>query len=248
MSPKLVAIQSFLNSRGAEFISAIRFNEVAGTVFLEVPLDRVALTSSSGITSARQITFLSRAIEERFDIKVIAAFKESPHHSDVELGIRAIIARRFPEVTDFRLSFSTLDTASGWVTLSQGVSDSYKKDLEDHINSLLSEAKVVCQGLDFLSPSLPEPSTVAILRTIKICAPVDLTGIIADLQKRSLACPSERWLSARLDSARKRGLLTRSHKGDYSLTSTGLQAVPHSRSKSSSDIDRILALARRKEW
>lgn len=248
MSHNVSEIQAFLNAREASFVSAVRLNEMSRTVLLEIPRDRVRNTSGNGFTSKRQLTFIARALEQRFDLRVLTAFRDSQQLTDLEAGLRAMLTRRFPGlVVDARMSFPTSDHALVWVAL--GIApDATTADVKDHVTNFLVESQIVCDGIEFLSPALPEPSTTAILRTVKILAPVDLDGITADLRKRGMPSPSDRWLAGRLDGARKRGLVVRQQSGTYVLTAAGLQVVPHSRSKSSSDIDRMLAMAKRRQW
>ena len=248
MSHSVAEIQAFLNTRLASFVSAVRLNELSRTVLLEIPRDRVKHTSGSGFTSNRQLTFLSRAIEKRFDLRVLTAFRDSQQHTDLESGLRAMLVRRFAGVVvDARMSFPVSDHALVWVTLGTSP-DATSKDVKEHVTNFLLESQIVCDGIELLSPALPEPSTIAILRSVKTLAPVSLDGIAANLRQRGIPSPSDRWLAGRLDSARKRGLLVRQKAGTYVLTALGLQVVPHTRSGSSSDVDRMLALAKRRQW
>lgn len=248
MSRNVSEIQAFLNTRQASFVSAVRLNELSRTVLLEIPRDRVRSTSGNGFTSNRQLTFLSRALEQRFDLRVLTAFRDSQQHTDLESGLRAILVRRFAGVVvDARMSFSAVDHALVWVTL--GIApDATAIEVKEHVTNFLLESLIVCEGIEFLSPALPEPSTIAILRSVKILAPVSLEGLADDLRKRGMPSPSDRWLAGRLDSARKRALLVRQKIGTYVLTAAGLQVVPHTRSGSSSDVDRMLAMAKRRQW
>jgi len=248
LSHNVSEIQAFLAAREASFVSAVRLNEMSRTVLLEIPRDRVRSTSGNGFTSKRQLTFISRAIEKRFDLRVLTAFRDSQQHTDLESGLRAMLVRRFAGlVDDARMSFPTSDHALVWVTLGTAP-DATSAEVRAQVENFLLESQIACDGIEFLSPALPEPSTTAILRTVKTLAPVGLEGIAADLRKRGMPSPSDRWLAGRLDSARKRGLLVRQKIGTYVLTAAGLQVVPHTRSGSSSDVDRMLAMAKRRQW
>lgn len=248
MSYNVSEIQAFLNTRQASFVSAFRLNEMSRSVLLEIPRDLVRSTSGDGFTSNRQLTFLSRALEKRFDLRVLTAFRDSQQHIDLESGLRAMLVRRFEGlVIDVRMSFPVSDHALVWVTL--GIApDATSMKVREHVINFLMESKIVCDGIEFLSPALPEPSTIAILRTVKTLAPVTLDGISANLRSRGMPSPSDRWLAGRLDGARKRGLLVRQKIGTYVLTAAGLHVVPHTRSGSSSDVDRMLAMAKRRQW
>lgn len=242
-------IQKFLKTRGAKFISAFRLNELSGTLLLEVPLDHIREKAGRGFTSKRQLSSLGRAIEEKFHLRVLVAVRDSEQLLGLESGLRSVLLHRYPNhVTDTYMSFPTGDTTLVWVVLKEPPDELMTREIQGHINSFLSDAGLTCENIEFLTPSSVVPSLPAILRSVKIKAPVDLAGIMDDLTKKGLFCPNERWLSGKLDSARKRGLLVRSRTGVYSLTSLGLEAVPHTRSRTSSDIERILLLAKRRQW
>lgn len=242
-------VQQFLMGRKVSYVSAIRINELSKTILLEIPLDRVRGLAEKGFTSKRQLTYLQRTLEERFGVRVLTAFRPSQQLIDLEAGFRALLIRRFPDdVEDSFLSFTTGTTVYAWVITTSTLDPAALAKIEAHVASFLKEADLVGEGIEFIGPAKPEPSLVAILRTIKINAPVDVNGILDDLNRREFACPSTKWLAAKLDGARKRGLVVRNANGSYALTAIGLSAVPHSRSKSSTDIDRMLSLAKRRQW
>ncbi|MBF0556126.1 MAG: hypothetical protein HQK96_16505 [Nitrospirae bacterium] len=89
-------------------------------------------------------------------------------------------------------------------------------------------------------------SFIAILRVIKISSPVNESEISAMLTKKGYSLPQPPWLYKKLEILRNRKLVVRNRNGSYALTTMGLGFVPHNRERSSSDIERALALGRKK--
>lgn len=245
----VAAIEKFLGDRGANYVAAVRFNEFSKILLLEVPRDRVRETAGQGFTSKRQLGYLSRVLEEKFDLRVLTTFRDSQQFTDLESGLRAILLRKFAGlIVDAYISFPTANKALVWIGLAQVQEKSVADGVQAVVSSFLEQAEISCEGIEFLNPRQPEPSLVVILRSVKVKAPVSISEIMEDLLGKGLACPSERWLAAKLDGARKRGLLVRNPTETYVLTALGLDIVPHSRSRASSDIDRMLSLAKRGRW
>ena len=241
------AIAGYLGACHATYISSFHVDESPKTVILEVPVSLLRVRAAKGVTSKRQLTYLKRDIEARFDLRVVITVREAQQLTDLESGLRAALLRRFPEhVTDLYMSFPTGDAAQIWVMVKQELDETSGKIIRGHIVEYLANAALISEGIEFLAPNLPEPSIAAILRSLKTISLGAVGQIMNHLRKRGYSCPSERWLSGKLDMSRKRGLIVRNPSGEFSLTSLGLQLVPHTRSGSSSDVDRMLLLGRRR--
>lgn len=245
----VATIEEFLGDRGANYVVAVRFNEFSKILLLEVPRDRVRETAGRGFTSKRQLGYLTRVLEEKFDLRVLTTFRDSQQFTDLESGLRAMLIRKFAGlVEDTYISFPTANKALVWIGLAQVLEKSVADGVQAVVSSFLKQAEISCEGIEFLNPRHPEPSIVVILRSVKVRAPASIREIMEDLSGKGLSCPSERWLAAKLDGARKRGLLVRNATETYVLTALGLDIVPHSRSRASSDIDRMLSIAKRRGW
>ena len=90
------------------------------------------------------------------------------------------------------------------------------------------------------------PSNPTILRKLKIHAPLTTEQLVEVLVSSRSVVPNTRWLQTKLDALRKQGFVVRSPEGKYSLTELGLELVPYGKVRSSSDVERALALGRRK--
>lgn len=246
---ELLQIKQYLTTRGLGYVIPLSLSPSSGTLVIEVPRDRLGETASNGKTSRRQLTFVAKALEHKFGRRVIVSIRDAQILDDIGIALRAVLKREFPQVVvDVHVSFINSNSAAVWVESAIITDPSVSKEVERATRRELAEFDVGCQAFDILTPLLPEPSVAAVLRSVKVHAPASLEAIMADLGKRGFSCPSQNWLSYKLDGARKRGLVVRDHAGRFTLTGEGLDVVPKTRTASSSDVERMLALARRKEW
>lgn len=246
---KVAAITDFLTERRASFVSSFRIDESAAAVFLEIPVNLLRSKAGRGFTSRRQLSYLRRDLAARFGLRGVLVLRVSQELTDLESGLRALLVRKFPTyVSDFYMSFPTGADAQAWVVLKQSTDDKSTEGIRKSIREFLAEAKLSIESLEFLVADRPEPSIPAILRSVKALSPADIGAIVTHLGKRGFGCPSDRWMAGRLDLARKHGFLVRDKRGHFVLTALGLDLVPHTRSRSSTDVERMLLLARRKQW
>jgi len=242
-------LQRLLELRKADYVSSFRVNEISGTVFLEIPVDRIKERAEPGYTSRNQISRLRSFLEQKLGFRVIVVSRLSRELNDIETGLRALLLRKFPDsVYDVSTSFHVGTNVFVWVVLKNLLEQGALDEIIYHTSAYLKSAEFIVEGIEFVSPAQPEPSIAAILRTVKRKAPAQLSDIFSDLGSRGLRCPSEKWLATKLDSARKKGWMIRNANGSYVLTAQGISLVPISKSRSSSDIERMLLLARRREW
>lgn len=246
---ELLQIQQYLAARGIGYAMPVSLSSISGVLVIEVPRDRVGDTASKDRTSRRQLAFVAKSLEKKFGKRVVVTLRDAQALDDVAVALRAVLKRLFPQVvTDVHVSFVTATLAAVWIESTTIADAELASQLQRATMSELARFGISCHAFELVGPLLPEPSTPAILRSVKILAPASLERINSDLRKRGFSCPSESWLSYKLDAARKRGLVVRDQQGKFTLTGDGLEVVPWNRSASSTDVERMLALARRKEW
>lgn len=246
---ELLPIQQFLAAKGLAYITPQRLQPNSSVLVLEVPRDRLGKTASKDKTSRRQLAMVSKSLQSKFGSRVIVVLRDAEALDDIAISLRAVLRHECPElVSDVHVSFETSATAVVWVEPKTILDEQAVEEIKRTASRELSKFGVSCQALDIVAPQSPEASTPAILRAVKVHAPASLTVVSQDLLRRGFSCPSEKWLSHKLDVARKRGLLLRGEDGRFVLTASGLEVVPWSRTASSSDVDRMLSLARRKKW
>lgn len=246
---ELLVIQQYLSAKGLAYVVPRLLNPSSPVLVLEVPRDRVSDTASKDKTSRRQLAFVSKSLGKKHRKRVIVTLRDSQALDDIAVSLRAVLKHEFPNlVSDVYVSFATNTAAVVWIESKTVIDPQAIDQLKSRATSELGEFGVRCQAFEIVLPQLPEPSTIAILRSVKVHAPASLEAVNQDVLRRGFSCPSEKWLSHKLDVARKRGLVLRDQDGRFLLTAEGLEVVPWSRTASSSDVDRMLSLARRKEW
>jgi hypothetical protein len=246
---ELLLIQQYLSAKGLSYVLPRMQNPSSPVLILEVPRDRLGDKASRDKTSRRQLSFVSKSLEKKHGRRVIVAVRDAEALDDIAASMRAVLKREFHAlVSDVYVSFVTSTAAVVWVESKTIIDPQAIEKLRSRAATELAGFGVLCKAFEVVLPQMPEPSTVAILRAVKVHAPASLATVNQDLIRRGFSCPSEKWLSYKLDVARKRGLILRDHGGRFLLTAGGLEVVPWSRTASSSDVDRMLSLARRKEW
>lgn len=242
-------VVEFLKQRGVKYVTAVRVDDASRTIVLEIPVSSIAKKATAQLTSRRQIAHLQGLLAKKFGSQVEIAFRQTQPYADLEAGLRAQLLLRWAGlVEDVYMSFPAGDTVYVWVILGGGIEHGTEAELRLQIQEFVRDSTLTLLGLEFVGRDRPLPSIASILRAVKLHAPVTVYKLVQMLRDEEFSVPDEGWLSKKLDLARKKGLVVRESRGAYLVTATGLAIVPSSRSGSSTDIDRILLLARRKEW
>lgn len=249
MSDALVSLKAFLADRRVDYVTSVRVIAETKSAILDVPRERVGDTASRRMTSRRQLDRLASDIKKTFGLSVLFAFRSEGPLAAIEAGLRATLERRFPgAVSELIVSFPTQDRAEVVFRRSGQSEEGAGTDLKAVIVEFLREAKFGGVQIEEMSAELPQPSLMNILRALKLCAPATVDQLVVYLSEHGFSLPSNRWLSSKLDVARKRDWVVRSNDGRFALTIEGLGVVPASRRRTSSDIERILTLGRRNQW
>jgi hypothetical protein len=249
LSDVAASLKAFISSRGADYVTAVRVIEETKSAILDVPRERVGDTASGRLTSARQLARLASDIKKSFDLSVTFAMRSQGDLAAIEAGLRATLDRRYPDVlSEVVFSFPTKDRAEVLFRLS-GKSESVSgSQVQAAIVTLLDEANFLDVQVEELATELPLPSLMNVLRAVKVCAPATVEQLACHLEANDFSVPTIRWLSSKLDVARKREWVLRSNDGVFALTVEGLKVVPAARRRNSTDIERVLALGKRKKW
>lgn len=249
MSDAVVSLNAFLADRKVDYVTSVRVIAETNSAILDVPRERVADTASRRMTSRRQLDRLASDIKKAFGLSVLFALRSEGPLAAIEAGLRATLERRFPgAVSELVVSFPTQDRAEVVFRRSGQSEAGAGTELRAAISEFLHEAKFEAVHIEEMSAELPQPSQMNILRALKSCAPATVDQLVAYLNEHGFSLPNARWLANKLDIARKRDWVVRAKDGRFTLTIEGLGVVPASRRRNSSDIERILALGRRKQW
>lgn len=247
MSVSVERLTNFLAQRKATYVAKVRINEVAGIASLEIYADKIAEKTAKGFTSKRQINNLRKAIQEEFGLDAFVSIQSTREQRSLETGLQGVLLVKFRnDIQDVLVSFPTPDTAVVWVsTINIEFDDA---GIRDTTIAFLNDVGIRCESMTFILPAASEASMPAILRGLKIVSPATPAALKEHLTKNGHYCPSEKWLVGKLDHARKNKLVVRNDNGSYALTHLGLMVVPYSRTRKSSDVERMLYLARRNKW
>jgi hypothetical protein len=125
--------------------------------------------------------------------------------------------------------------------------DGTETKLTQVIAPLLQSAGLSLSAVTLVSPMREDVSDARLLRAAKVLSPCDAAAVARRLKHLDNIEISADLVHRRLDALRQKGLLVYLGDRRFALTLNGLTSVPTStRRRNSSDIDRVLALARSK--
>jgi hypothetical protein len=247
-SSNISRLRDFLAGRGVDFLSEVKANRTPPIDFaLFVAGDRVAERAGKGQISHRQMKLLQRDVKKHLGLEVEWIVTAGQQTTAMEVALHELLEARYPGAASaVYISSPKIVPVSVWIEPSPKAKNrpemAHLKTVCAQFLKLFGiEGSVVMYG-----ESEDLPSNPMILRNLKINAPVTTERLADQLRSMRSIIPNVRWLQGKLDTLRKEGLVTRSNEGDYSLTELGLGIVPYGKHRSSSDIERALALGRRR--
>ncbi len=219
---------------------------------------RLIVTLSSGSiagrasrtkTSPRQLQVWKSEIDKKLSLRVRFAVFPTPEQEQVEIGLLGMLRLSYGvQKMDVVATFMLDRAVAVWMQESpeRALSDADIKDLRSRVAGYLRSCELTLSDFVVEHATMRVANLIDVLKSVKIMQPCRVTEIDAALENCSLRVESETWLGNMVDSLRKKGYLIRSSGGFLSLTAAGLRNVPTSHSRGSSDVERALALARRK--
>lgn len=244
--PKIENIRSFFKKRRANYITDIRIRMSDGTILAYVPSSALGKRAEKGKTSMRQLKYVRKAIQNEFGSNIEFLIYRGQGQKQLESGLFALLKNTFGEtISDCYVSFPEAALAEIWLDLSQSDPRNLASIKLKTIEYLkLFDTKLA--QIHWSHIEKEQPSNPVILRAVKTTAPASVTEVQEIMEEKGFGVPSSDWLNGKLDLLRKNGMLIRQENGSYVLTDKGLRLVPHGNFRSSSDIERALALGRRK--
>lgn len=234
-----------IGRRLIKFVNEVRFRSSDGTLLLYVGLEKVADKVSPGFTSNKQMNNLANRLAKNFSSEVAVIYTIKEGHDDLENAFFQILKQKFTDqILSFYISYSDKTTVNTWLEVSE-LSDKLKNRIEEYYIKLLQEADLSINSIQWIDSNLDLPSIPWLLRFLKANQPLNLSSIMKVLVKE-FPTINDKWLNHKLDYIRKKGMLIREKDGNYCLSFKGLSVVPAGTRRSSSDIDRALALGRNK--
>ncbi|MFA8391366.1 hypothetical protein ACEPUD_14785 [Burkholderia ubonensis] len=228
-----------------QHVKSIRIAD--GTIFLSMDAQRVASSAhEQNQTSRRRLTYLSKVLNARFNMDVHIALSSDDANERVEALLRDTLTRAFPDiVTEVTVGTIEADQGVVWIDAEDVTSIERANEIRGAAQAVLDAVALPNCTIHIQAPVAQEPTIVAILVQAKIMSPTTVNELHTALAQ-NFWMPSERWLSTKLDTLRKKGFLLRDRDGRFQMTELGLLTVPHGRRASSTDVVRALRLSRRR--
>lgn len=237
-------IEAFLSERRATFVSKVKIRPSDDVILLTVPVENVAQKSGGSKTSKRQLGYLKRAMQEEFGVDVVIIYDQGEAFAQVESVLEEAVKNQFKAVDSVVLSSESMERAVVWISCA---SREIEIDtIEVFINDFLSLMGWSSYEVHFFFPTDEVPPLIMVVRTMKACAPCSLEELQRSLQETGYPSIRSQWLQAKLDLLRKKGVVLRQKNKTYCLSHLGLSVTPHGAYRTSSDVERALALGRAK--
>lgn len=229
-----------------EMINFHSINEFTSTILMEVPTNKLKERAEKGFITRRQIENIKVKIKEKYNTDVLVSFSESADKAGIEAGLLAILNANLKakKIRSVSISFFNSSDVSV-IVFCKGLESKEQDDVERHSLQFLTSMKLALKGVEYNDIVGVEPSLMVILRALKSTYPITLEHLTSYLIKQKYYIESIEWLSKKLDLLRKKDFLVRSLDGMYRLTHYGIEQVPVTRSRTSSDVERILTIAKR---
>lgn len=238
-------IREYIKEKKHDFIVDVGFRSSDDVILLYVPQEKIIDKAKKGFTSKRQLEFIKKKIATVFSKEIEVIVTQSEAHFELEAGIYQILNRKFHEkIISLYLSFSGENRVNVRIEV-EILNDKLRIDVKKHLGNVLAEANIGVNTMNWISMEPELPTLTSILREVKIHQPVDLNGLL-ELLHTKYASISGKWLNGKLDQLRKKGFLHRETNGCYVLTAIAIASVPAGTRHTSSDIERALALGKRK--
>jgi len=241
---KVDIFREFYNKFGMIKFNAV--NEFTSTVLMEVPTNKLKERAEKGFITRRQIENIKIKIKEKYGTDVLVSFSESADKTGMEAGLLAILNANLKakKIKSVSISFFNANDIN-IIVFCKGLESKEREKVERLSLQFLTSMKLTLKGVEYNDIVGVEPSLMVILRALKSTYPINLENLTSHLIKQNYYIESIEWLSKKLDLMRKKDFLVRSPDGMYRLTHYGLEQVPVTRSRTSSDVERILTIAKR---
>ncbi len=216
-----------------------------GEVIVFISASHVGQKISVDKTSRRQLSHLKRIAERELGLRVDFRITDDECEADIESGITALFHKAWQR-SDVKvyLSVSLDKYADLWIDAPpMSIAGKVSTDINNTVKEYLENVGLVLHKI-YLYGALV-PYTAIVLRSVKVLQPTTAEEVEKYLAKRGFKKVPIRWIKSQLDRLRKKNLITWSNE-TYSITYAGLSSLPIIRGRSSSDIERALALGKRR--
>lgn len=239
-------IRDYLASEKKTYVAGVRIRPSDETVMLYVSQDRISSKVHSGLASLRQLNNLKKDITQKFSRNAEVILFQNDAQKELESGFYRILNRKFDgQIISLYISFQEKSIVDGFIEVAN-LSEHLQIEITKHFTLVLKNAELQLGFLYWLDSPVDFPTVVALLRVIKVLQPVSIKELSVEIQKKYILV-SDEWLNHKLDLLRKKGFVLRQKiNNTYVLSGEALSAIPAGARRNSSDIERALALGRKK--
>ncbi|EPE3624739.1 hypothetical protein ACSIA8_002788 [Serratia marcescens] len=228
------------------FIKVKDVTDFLDTILLVIPVSNIVSVATPNYITKRQISFLVKKIQDVLDVKVMVSYSAFADKANIELALKALSRANLKKGKISELDLSFIDSQNAILNVfSKNLNMQERTDWENLAKALLSGFNIKVSSFLYEEKNNPAPTMMAILRAAKRLQPFNINQLQKSIEDNSYHVQSSEWLNSKLDNLRKKGFILRDQHGVYRMTLAGLELVPVTKSRQSSDIERILYLARK---
>lgn len=245
----LLKVIDYLKKRKFAVYTDIKKIPDTNKVFISIPSSLVESRVEKGKTSQRQLLYLKKQIKSYFGYDVEFVIFIDQDFQKIEDGLNVLIKNKYPKLLmDTIVSYINPRIADVWINneLTDQIDVHLYKNINQDVVNYLKMYGMEVRNFNMNMPEKYLPSYVLILKCIKQLSPVTIAGLYHILNNKNCYMPSIEWLTSKLDFLRKKGYAIWQDNSTYVITSQGLSALPTPKSSSSSDVERVLELGRRR--
>lgn len=241
-------VRNALREVGFAEAEEIRPLDVDGRINLLVPKRILLDASSEGRRKTRQIAKVRLALHQALKSEVVVTPWTDPLFAELEAELGRVAKKCLS--ADYVFVHAVHTSLGGdlgvFVRRSEDLVEKERDAATKKLKATAKEFRIAFHSITIARSESPAPSGPAILRALKRLQPADAGQVAAGLTSSGQLPPSVAWLRNQLDSLRKKGFAQWDASGAYRLTLSGLAVLPQTRGRQGADVERALALARRR--
>jgi hypothetical protein len=246
-SPEINQLRDYFAAKRFSFATDILLRPNHPEIVVSIPESSLAETASKERTSHHQLAIIRAQIFRQLGLKIEFVFIRDALQQKIEAGLNALIQSRYSgQLGAAFLSAQPNAAYDVWLEqTAEGVGDyQLPEGFMEAAAGYFSLVGAKFGTVRVIGAQTKAPSFSVILRSAKRLAPVGVDKLYNLLEGLGFVVPTPGWLESKLDTLRRRNLLVRLKNGLYVLSESGLVAVPITKTRNSSDIERALALGR----
>ena len=193
--------------------------------------------SQSRINAVRKV-----ALEAGYNVDLVPVDERS---EDNYPDLWILLSRKYGEkVRNVFLTYAGSGEWIVWVEVDGELEDTQRDEIESTVSEYMAISDTKVREVTFVG-DFNLPTLTAILRHLRVLAPVNPERLKEALEERQFFVPDQRWLNRTLDRIRKAGFVVRRKDGRYFLSVKSLSSLGTSKGRESADVRRALALSKR---